>query len=99
MFRKEAFLKLSLTSVIGQLITFICLPVITRIYTPEEYGRYYLALIIVSILLPVVTMKLDIALMVNKNKALVIDLSKRLITVVSLGVISTFIVTAVRTVM
>lgn len=55
---------ITLSLLAGAIITFIALPVLTRLYSVAEFGAYGIALAIVSILSTVANLRLDQALLV-----------------------------------
>lgn len=55
-------------TILGQLIILVTLPLITRIYNPENFGIYSSVLAIVGILTVVSTLRYDIAIAVEKNE-------------------------------
>jgi len=61
-------LKIGSGTLMAQLISFLFLPVITRIYIPDEYGKLSIFLSLAFILIPLATLKLDIILVVVKNE-------------------------------
>jgi len=67
------FFKDALTVTIGnssaQLISVLTIPVITRIYSPEEYGAYNLFLALVMFFLPISSWRYNAALMLPRNNA------------------------------
>ena len=60
-------LKLGAGTVIAQLISILSVPVITRMYGPEEYGYLTLFLSISSILIPLATLRIESRIVVTKN--------------------------------
>ncbi|WP_333654530.1 lipopolysaccharide biosynthesis protein [Acinetobacter johnsonii] len=55
---------ITLSLLVGAIITFIALPVLTRLYSVADFGAYGIALAIVSILSTVANLRLDQALLV-----------------------------------
>lgn len=55
---------ITLSLLVGAIITFIALPVLTRLYSVADFGTYGIALAIVSILSTVANLRLDQALLV-----------------------------------
>ena len=55
---------ITLSLLVGAIITFIALPVLTRLYSVADFGAYGIALSIVSILSTVANLRLDQALLV-----------------------------------
>lgn len=50
----------------GQIITFVALPFLARLYSPEEFGVYSLALTVVALGLPVAVLRLDRAMLLPR---------------------------------
>ena len=61
---KTRILKIGTGTLIAQLLTFLLLPFVTRIYTPEEYGKLSLFLALALVLIPIGTFKFDVILVV-----------------------------------
>ena len=55
---------ITLSLLVGAIITFIALPVLTRLYSVADFGAYGIALAIVSVLSTVANLRLDQALLV-----------------------------------
>ena len=55
---------ITLSLLVGAIITFIALPILTRLYSVADFGAYGIALAIVSILSTVANLRLDQALLV-----------------------------------
>ena len=55
---------ITLSLLVGAIITFIALPVLTRLYSVADFGAYGIALAIVSILSTVANLRLDQALLI-----------------------------------
>lgn len=64
---RNRVLKLGAGTVIAQLISILSLPVITRMYGPEEYGHLTLFLSTASILIPLATLRIESRLVVTEN--------------------------------
>ena len=60
-------LKLGTGTVIAQLISILSVPVITRMYGPQEYGHLTLFLSTASILIPLATLRIESRLVVTEN--------------------------------
>ena len=58
---------ITLSLVVGAIITFIALPVLTRLYSVADFGAYGIALAIVSVLSTVANLRLDQALLVAEE--------------------------------
>jgi len=61
-------LKIGTGTFMAQAVTFLFLPVIARIYVPEEYGKLSIFLSLAFILIPIGTLKIDTILVVIKNQ-------------------------------
>lgn len=59
-------------SMLGQLIIFLSLPLLTRMYTPEQFGDATLFMQIVSVLVVIASFRLELAVVVegNRNRAI-----------------------------
>lgn len=64
---RNRVLKLGAGTVIAQLISILSVPVITRMYGPEEYGHLTLFLSTASILIPLATLRIESRLVVTEN--------------------------------
>ena len=64
---RNRVLKLGAGTVIAQLISILSVPVITRMYGPEEYGHLTLFLSTTSILIPLATLRIESRLVVTEN--------------------------------
>jgi lipopolysaccharide exporter len=60
-------LKLGTGTIIAQLISILSVPVITRMYGPQEYGHLTLFLSTASILIPLATLRIESRLVVTAN--------------------------------
>lgn len=78
------FGKLFSTSLLIGLITAICIPIIARIYTPEELGQYQLLLSIIVVFSSVSSFKYEMAIVLPKYKY-----QSRVIFQVALGALLT----------
>ena len=58
---------ITLSLLVGAIITFIALPVLTRLYSVADFGAYGIALAIVSVLSTVANLRLDQALLVAEE--------------------------------
>lgn len=65
-FTKNVF-KLLTGSVLAQIINIGLLPVITRLYTPKDYGLFVVFLSVLMIIFPFSTLRFNYALMLPKN--------------------------------
>lgn len=83
--KNNTFLKnivtLSLGTIFAQLILFFTSPIITRIYTAEQFGAYTLVVTLVSMFTPVVNAKYDMGIVVADD-----DKEASALTVGSLGI-------------
>ena len=59
---------ITLSLLAGAIITFIALPVLTRLYSVADFGAYGIALAIVSVLSTVANLRLDQALLVAEEQ-------------------------------
>lgn len=59
---------ITLSLLVGAIITFIALPVLTRLYSVADFGAYGIALAIVSILSTVANLRLDQALLIADDQ-------------------------------
>lgn len=50
-------------TLVGQVVTFVALPILARLYSPAEFGVYSIALAITAIVLPIAVLRLDRALL------------------------------------
>lgn len=64
----KGFGKLFSTSILVGLITAICIPILARIYTPEELGQYQLLLSIIIVFSSVSSFKYEMAIVLPKKK-------------------------------
>lgn len=65
-FGKNVF-NLTVGNIIAQAISLAAIPIITRIYSPGDYGTYAIYLSITMILFPVSTLHFDRVIMISKN--------------------------------
>ena len=65
-FLKSAFVLISGTA-IGQVIPVITAPIVTRIYTPQDYGLFGIFLLLSSVIGVVTTMQIENAIMIEKD--------------------------------
>ncbi|MFJ7927806.1 lipopolysaccharide biosynthesis protein [Peribacillus sp. NPDC096448] len=61
-------ITLSIGSIIAQLIMVISSPLITRLYTPAQFGVYTLLMTIVSVIGPNINGRFDMAIVTSENK-------------------------------
>ncbi|WP_353142302.1 oligosaccharide flippase family protein [Acinetobacter pragensis] len=59
---------ITLSLLAGAIITFIALPVLTRLYSVQDFGAYGIALAVVSVLSTVANLRLDQALLVAEEQ-------------------------------
>lgn len=69
-------LKIGSGTLGAQAISFIFLPIITRIYNPKEYGKLSIFLSVALILIPMCTLKFDVILVVVKKNSIAKTLLK-----------------------
>lgn len=86
---------ITLSLLVGAIITFIALPVLTRLYSVQDFGEYGIALAVVSVLSTVANLRLDQALLIaeeQEKKNLVFEGSifSLILTLIS-GLVLTFI--------
>ena len=86
---------ITLSLLAGAIMTFIALPVLTRLYSVADFGTYGIALAIVSVLSTVANLRLDQALLVaeeNDKKSLIFEgaMFSTVIAVIS-GIVISFI--------
>lgn len=67
MFLKNV-LKLTVGNVTAQIISLAAVPIITRIYSPGDYGTFAICLSIITILLPVSTFRFNSAMMLPEKR-------------------------------
>lgn len=70
--KKSNFYKITFGSVLAQIIVVLVSPITTRIYSPSQLGVYTLLISIVTLVLPVINLKLDTLIVSNREE---IDLS------------------------
>ncbi|MDT3766199.1 oligosaccharide flippase family protein [Priestia filamentosa] len=61
-------ITLSIGTIIAQLIMIVSSPLITRLYTPTQYGMYTLIMTIVSVIGPNINGRFDMAIVTSKDK-------------------------------
>ncbi|MFJ5621684.1 oligosaccharide flippase family protein [Peribacillus loiseleuriae] len=61
-------ITLSIGTVIAQLIMIVSSPIITRLYTPTQFGVYTLIMTIVSVIGPNINGRFDMAIVTSENK-------------------------------
>ena len=67
---------ITLSLLVGAIITFIALPVLTRLYSVQDFGAYGITLAVVSVLSTVANLRLDQALLVaeeSNKKSLIFE--------------------------
>lgn len=70
----ENVLKIATGNVVAQAISFIAVPLITRIYTPEEFGIYSVILSATLILGPIASLRYDFALLLPRGETKALNL-------------------------
>lgn len=94
---RTRILKIGSGTLVAQLLSFFLLPIVTHIYTPEEYGKLSLFLAIALVLIPLGTFKFDVILVVLDSEKESKDLltigiyTSILISVVSIPAIYTYL--------
>src|SRR6478736_10576761 len=68
-FLKSAFVLISGTA-IGQVIPVITAPIVTRIYSPQDYGLFGIFLLLSSVIGVITTMQIENAILVEKDENL-----------------------------
>lgn len=86
---------ITLSLLVGAIMTFIALPVLTRLYSVQDFGEYGIALAVVSVLSTVVNLRLDQALLIaeeQEKKSLIFEGSifSLILTLIS-GLVLSFI--------
>lgn len=86
---------ITLSLLIGAIMTFIALPVLTRLYSVQDFGEYGIALAVVSVLSTVANLRLDQALLIaeeQEKKSLIFEGSifSLILTLIS-GLVLSFI--------
>ncbi|ANQ20384.1 hypothetical protein BA893_01330 [Vibrio natriegens] len=61
---------------VAQIITFAITPIITRIYSPEEFGIFNNVVLWAGFLLPIIALSLPVAIVLQKNSNMVIRASR-----------------------
>jgi O-antigen/teichoic acid export membrane protein len=85
---KQGVLAISAATAIGQLVSFLALPALARLYSPAEFGVLALVLSVVAICLPIALLQLDGALLLPSTN----DEAKPLIWLALLGISSVSII-------
>ncbi|MDC5141526.1 oligosaccharide flippase family protein, partial [Acinetobacter baumannii] len=61
---------------VGAIITFIALPILTRLYSVKDFGQYGVALAIVSVMSTIANLRLDQAILIaqaEEKKSLIFE--------------------------
>lgn len=66
--KKSPIAKLTLGSLIAQLVSILISPITTRIYTPEQLGIYTLLLTVVTLFGPILSGRLEMAIVTEKEE-------------------------------
>ncbi|MFA1822250.1 lipopolysaccharide biosynthesis protein [Virgibacillus oceani] len=81
--------------VLAQIITFLCQPIITRLYSPEDFGGLSLITSLVNMLVPLLTLQYQMAIITAKSdkeanavSALTFYILAFMLFLISLGIIS-----------
>lgn len=64
----KSFSLLASGSIIAQAITIILSPVVTRLFTPEQFGLYTIVVTAISLFGPVICLKYDMAIVIAKGE-------------------------------
>ncbi len=86
---------ITLSLLVGAIMTFIALPVLTRLYSVQDFGEYGIALAVVSVLSTVANLRLDQALLIaeeQEKKSLIFEgtIFSLILTLIS-GLVLSFI--------
>ncbi|MFP8915828.1 lipopolysaccharide biosynthesis protein [Enterococcus innesii] len=66
--KHSPMVQLTIWSIFAQLITFILSPVTTRIFSPEQFGFYTLISSVVSMVMPILSLKFDSLIVSEKSE-------------------------------
>lgn len=66
MFKK--FLKLASGTAVAQVITFLCLPIITRLYSPYDFGVFSNYSAVIGVIMPIAALCYPIAIVLTQDK-------------------------------
>ena len=66
--KKSPITKLTLGSLIAQMISILISPITTRLYTPEQLGVYTLLITVVTLFGPILSGKIEMAIVTEKNE-------------------------------
>lgn len=72
----KSILTLSSGTIIGQIITFVAAPILTRLYSPEEIGLYTILITVVNMFGGVIVGRYDMAIVSEKEEENVYSLIK-----------------------
>jgi O-antigen/teichoic acid export membrane protein len=89
----HSILLISGSTAIGQILSIICMPIITRLYTPEDFGVLSL---FISILTPfsfIMSLKIELAIPIAKNDSTAINIIKLCLLLITIISISLFLIT------
>ncbi len=90
--KKIPIIELITGSAIAQLITIIVSPITTRIYSAEELGIYSLLISLITIIGPVLSLKLDMAIVTAKDeKKMYANMALSIIVSIIISIISSAI--------
>jgi len=64
----NGFLMISSSNIIAQIIPFIIMPLLTRLYTPEEFGVFAFLMSIIALLSVIASGKYELAILVVESK-------------------------------
>lgn len=93
-FLKNIFTLLS-GSTIAQIITFLAIPVLTRIYTPQDFGFFAIYFSIATIISTISTGRYELAIMLPKHKKDALSIIKGTFRIVFIISILSFVLIAV----
>lgn len=82
---------------VAQIIPVVISPILTRIYTPEDFGKYGIYLAIVGILTPVITLRYELAIMLNvENRERKYIMHTAIYTTIIISFVILLIITALK---
>ena len=98
---KSALLKRALVlingSIIAQAIPILISPILTRLYSPEDFGKYGVFLAIIGILNPIITLRYELAIMLKvKEKELKYIIHTAFLTTSFVSILAFILILAVR---
>ncbi len=66
--KSSSFIQLTSWTLLSQLIVFLLSPISTRLFTPSQFGLYTLATSVVSMVVPVISLKFDSLIVTEKEE-------------------------------